>query len=63
MVWNMTNGTCNQRQAVARSTGFIVFIHWLPGVPLRFTPGFMLPPAPQAEWMDGSIARMSETNS
>jgi hypothetical protein len=38
--------------AVARSTGLSAFGTFVPGVPLRFTPGFMLTPAPQAKGSD-----------
>ena len=48
MVWNMTSDICDERQAVARYHGLYCFFRQLPGVSLRSTPGFMLPPAPQA---------------
>jgi len=38
----------SHRRAVARFTGSTIHSHFFPGVSLRFTPGFMLSPAPQA---------------
>jgi hypothetical protein len=43
--------------AVGRSADSLLFCHRVPGVALRFTPGFMLPPAPQVRDALTQIAR------
>ena len=43
---------CRDVRTIARAAGSVLSIRD-PGVPLRFTPAFMLPPAPQAEFVFG----------